>query len=49
MSGASKKVETEKTGEDILTETARMLGIQTEGKTKAEISAEIVAMSRENK
>ena len=42
-------VEIEKTSEDVLIETARKLGIQTEGKTKAEISAEIVAMSRGNK
>lgn len=39
----------EKSSEDIIIETARKLGIQTEGKTKEEISAEIVALLREKK
>jgi len=36
------KIETEPSSDDLLIETAQMLGISTEGKTKAQISQEIV-------
>jgi len=44
--GISSEVQTPKSGDQLLLETARRLGISTDGKTREEISDEIVRKSR---
>jgi len=45
----SSKEETESSSDDLLIETAQMLGISTEGKTREQIAKEIVAKGKASK
>lgn len=46
MPGGSSTPEVPKTADQVLLDTARQLGISTEGKTREQISAEIVAKAK---